>query len=316
MEDIIKKINESSIIGITYHVSPDGDAVGSALALLQGIRKLGKISYILSKDVISEDLGFLPCSSEIDNEVYEPKDDTDLVIILDCGNLERVSAELGNYKGTTVNIDHHLSNDKYAQINYVDTNASATAEIVYSLLKAMNVIVNKDMATCLYTSIVTDTGSFRHSNVTKRTHEIAGELISLGINNSVVHSELFDNKPIESLILLGEVIKNIRTYFNGKVSVLEITNRICDSIGIPPEEVADVVNFGLQVKGVEVAVLLKEASNGIKVSLRSKNNFDVRNIAGLFGGGGHSKASGVFFKEKSIDEAKELLLSAIEKELI
>lgn len=316
MEDIIKKINESSIIGITYHTSPDGDAVGSALALLQGLRKYGKISYILSKDTIPENLGFLPCSSDIDNDIYEPKEATDLVIVLDCGNYERISADLSNYTNTLANIDHHISNDNYGMINYVDTNAAATAEIVYSLLKTMNIIINKDMATCLYTSLVTDTGSFRHSNVTKKTHEIAGELVSLGISNSLIHSELFDNKPVESLILLGEVLSKIKLFFRDKVSVLEINKKICDDIGVLSEDASDIVNFGLQVRAVEVAILLKEASNGVKVSLRSKNDFDVRNIAQLFGGGGHSKASGILFNDKSLEEVKELLLNAIEKELI
>lgn len=316
MEELVKKINESSIIGITYHTSPDGDAVGSALALMQGLRKYGKMAYILSKDDISENLGFLPGSSEIDSDIYEPKEETDLVIVLDCGNVERIAANLIYYNGSVMNIDHHISNSKYGNINYVDSTASATAEIVYLLLQEMNIIVNKDMATCLYTSLVTDTGSFRHSNVTKRTHDIAGELITLGVNNSWIHSELFENKPVESLIIFGEVLRNIKLYFGTKVTVLELTKGACDAIDLSIEDAPDMVNFGLQVKNVEVAVLLKEATNGVKASLRSKNSFDVRKVAEVFGGGGHSKAAGILFKDKRIEEVRQMLLSAIEKELI
>ncbi|MBL4930883.1 DHH family phosphoesterase [Clostridium paridis] len=312
MDEVIKKINESLNIGITYHISPDGDALGSALALLIGLKKYGKNVYIISKDIVSDDMGYLPCSSEVNGFQVTPKEDTDLVIVVDCGNLERISADLSNYSGTIINIDHHLSNDEYGNINYIDVNAAATAEIIYSLLKTMNIIINKDIATCLYTSLVTDTGSFRFSNVTKRSHEIAGELIELGIDNSSIHSEIFDNKPLNSLKILGEILKNIKVFFNGKVSYLELTKDICDDC----EDVSDVVNYGLKIKGVEVAVFIKEIKDGVKVSLRSKHDFDVRKVAEVFGGGGHTKASGITFRNKTIQDVKELILTSIENELV
>ncbi|WP_238882591.1 bifunctional oligoribonuclease/PAP phosphatase NrnA [Clostridium sp. YIM B02551] len=312
MDEVIKKINESLNIGITYHVSPDGDALGSALALLMGLKKYGKNAYIISKDIVSDDMGYLPCSSEVNGFQVTPKEDTDLVIVVDCGNLERISADLGDYSGTIINIDHHLSNDEYGTINYIDVNAAATAEIIYYLLKTMNIIINKDIATCLYTSLVTDTGSFKFSNVTKRTHEIAGELIELGIDNSSIHSEIFDNKPLNSLKILGEILKGIKVFFDGKVSYLELTKEICDE----STDVSDVVNFGLKIKGVEVAVFIKEIKDGVKVSLRSKHEFDVRKIAEVFGGGGHTKASGITFRNKTIQDVKELILTSIENELV
>ena len=164
--DVISIINKSKKIGITYHVSPDGDALGSVLALLQGIRIYGKEAYVISKDLVSDNLSFLPYAEEITGEVIKPSEDTDCVIVLDCGNVERISADLSEFKGTLVNMDHHLSNDKYGAINYVDTEASATAEIIFMLLKELKVEINENIAKCLYTSLITDTGSFRYSNST------------------------------------------------------------------------------------------------------------------------------------------------------
>ena len=316
MERVIKKINESLNIGITYHTSPDGDALGSVLALLIGLKKYGKNAYIISKDVISDNMRFLPCSSEIDGTQVKPKRNTDLVIVADCGSLERASADLSEYKGALINFDHHMTNDEYADINYIDTDAAATAEMVYSMLKAMNIIVNKDIAICIYTSLVTDTGSFRFSNVTKKTHNIAGELLELGLDNSAIHSELFDNRPVKSLRILGEALRNIQLFFNNKVSYLELTKEAVDSVGATDEDASDIVNFGLKIQGVEAAVFIKEVSEGVKVSLRSKHDFNVRKIAETFGGGGHTKAAGVTFKNKDLQEVREIILKTIENELI
>ena len=182
LSQIAKFILESKKIGITYHVSPDGDAVGSVLALFNALKSLNKDCYILSKDTLSDNLKFLKGSDEVTGEITEPDDETDIVVVLDCGNLERVSANFKKFTGTIVNIDHHLSNDKYGDINYIDSNAAATAEIVFELLNLMGInfdeanSVIKDIGTCMYTSIVTDTGGYRHSNVTERTHKISATL--------------------------------------------------------------------------------------------------------------------------------------------
>ena len=144
LSQIARFILESKKIGITYHVSPDGDAVGSVLALFNALKSLNKDCYIISKDTLSENLKFLKGSDEITGEITEPVDETDIVVVLDCGNLERVSANLKEFTGTIVNIDHHLSNDKYGDVNYIDSNAAATAEIVFELLNLMGISFEKD----------------------------------------------------------------------------------------------------------------------------------------------------------------------------
>lgn len=321
LKDIKKIIIEANKIGITFHTSPDGDAIGSALGLLNGLRELGKDVYIISKDSIPENLMFLPYSEEINGETTEPKEGTDLVIVLDCGNVERISANLLDYSGMVINIDHHLSNDNYGFINYVDTEAAATAEIVFLLLKeigyefSVKEEILERIGRCLYTSLVTDTGSFRHSNVTKRTHEIAGILIGVGVNNSMIYNKLFDNRSINKLNLMGYAFQNAKLYFDGKVVVTLLDSDSLSKFNAEKEDTSDIIGNLLSIKTVEVAVLLKEVEEGVKASLRSKYDFDVRKIAEMFGGGGHTKASGLMQKGVMLQIAKDNILKAIEREI-
>lgn len=318
---IAKFILEGKKIGITYHVSPDGDAVGSVLALFNALKSLNKDCYILSKDTLSDNLKFLKGSDEVTGEIIEPDDETDIVVVLDCGNLERVSANLKQFTGTIVNIDHHLSNDKYGDINYIDSNAAATAEIVFELLNLMGInfdeanSVIKDIGTCMYTSIVTDTGGYRHSNVTERTHKISATLKKIGVDNTFIYQSLFDNKDFSRIKLIGKALSNMQLILNGKVALLELDKAFTEDLGIDIGDTSDIISYGLQIKGVEVTLLLKEVEDGVKASLRAKSYVDVRKIAEVFGGGGHIRASGIKIKNMSMEEAKYEILNEIQKEL-
>ena len=322
LENIASLIYKASKIGITYHVSPDGDAVGSALALLNALKLIKKDAYLISKDIISENLQFLKGSNEATGNLIFPIDCTDIVIVLDCGNYDRISADLSGYKGTIINIDHHISNDKYGDLNYVDINAAATAEIVYELLECLGLDLNEksteklEIGTCLYTSLVTDTGGFRHSNVTSRTHKIASKLKDIGVNNTFIYQSLFDNNTFEKIRLTGRAINDMELLFDKKVSLIKIPKSYADDLGIEIGDTSDIISFGLQIKGVEIAVLIKETDIGVKASLRSKNDFDVRKIAEALGGGGHVKAAGIALKGLTLDEAKDKILDEIEKELL
>ena len=319
---ISKIILESNKIGLTFHTSPDGDAIGSTLGLLNGLREIGKDVYVISREVIPNNLSFLPLGDEIDGEITKPINETDLVIVLDCGNEDRICADLEEYEGVILNIDHHVSNDNYGKYNYVDSKASATAEIVYLLLKELNFAFNsseniyKTIGTCLYTSLVTDTGSFRHSNVRKRTHDIAGALIECGVNNSYVYNELFGNKPYDKVKFTGAALNNLQLYINNKVSFIEVPLKMLESFGMESVDTSDIINMILSIAGVEVAVIIKEVEDGVKGSLRSKNDIDVSKIAGVFGGGGHVKASGLKIMNVSLEEAKNKILKEIEKEIL
>lgn len=321
LSQIARFILESKKIGITYHVSPDGDAVGSVLALFNALKSLNKDCYIISKDTLSENLKFLKGSDEITGEITEPVDETDIVVVLDCGNLERVSANLKEFTGTIVNIDHHLSNDKYGDVNYIDSNAAATAEIVFELLNLMGISfekensVIKDIGTCMYTSIVTDTGAYRHSNVTERTHKISAILKKIGVDNTFIYQSLFDNKDFNRVRFVGKVLTAMKLVCDGKVALIELPKDVGEEFGIEVGDTSDIISYGLQIKGVEVTLLVKEADDKIKASLRSKNDVDVRKIAEYFGGGGHTKAAGLAIKYSTLEEARDKILSKIEEEL-
>lgn len=319
MEEIKNSILNSNKIGITFHTSPDGDAAGSALGLLNGLRALGKSSYITSRDVIQDNLSFLPLGREIDGLTERPLEGTDLIIVVDCGNVERISGDLSSYNGTVINIDHHLSNDMYGNINYVDKKAAATAEIIYELLVSLGFNFDeedeilKNIGTCLYTSLVTDTGSFRHSNVTKRTHKIAGILRGVGVNNTLIHTKLFENTPVNKVRLIGEALCKMELHFNGKVAVIAIPLEMLKRLDMEKSDTSDLIGTILAMEGVEAAIVLKEVEDGAKASLRSKDKVDVRKVAEIFGGGGHIKAAGVMQRGVTLLEAKENLLFEIEK---
>jgi phosphoesterase RecJ-like protein len=319
--EISKVIIESNKIGITFHTSPDGDAIGSALGLLNGLREIGKNAYIISREVIPDNLSFLPLGCEIDGKIKAPIYGTDLVIVLDCGNVDRICANLDQYDCTVMNIDHHITNEKYGEYNYVDDKAAATAELIYLLLKELKFVFDEKagsvekIGTCIYTGLVTDTGSFRHANVTKRTHSIAGELISCGVNNTKIHNNLFDNKPFNKVKLMGTALSNLELLCGGKVSYIEISMKTLEEFKLSHVDTSDIISIALSIENVEVAVVVKEVEDGVKASLRSKDKFDVRHIAEALGGGGHIKAAGLKLTGNSLHQAKAKIINEIEKEM-
>lgn len=320
VNDIIDKIKSSKKIAITFHVSPDGDSIGSSLGFLCGLRSIKKDVYILCKEKLPDAFEFLPNASEITGENVSISEDTDLLITLDCGDIERLNYEkddddFKNRSYFVINIDHHLTNKSFGNLNYVDTNASSVGEIVYHFLKQMNIGISKEIAACLYTSLLTDTGSFRHSNTTKTTHLIAGELINTGIDFSEIHRRIFDNKKFEELKLQALVLNNMYLTCNNKLCVMKVTKAMIDEVGADEADTGDLVSIGLKVNTAEVCVLLKEKNDIVKLSLRSKADVDVRKIAEKFDGGGHTKAAGLAM-EKSIEDAEKIIVSEIEKELI
>lgn len=314
MNNILKKIKESNRIAITFHESPDGDSLGSALALMQGLNKLNKEVYILSKEKVPESFSFLPCSEEIDGLKHEVINETQCVIVLDCGDVKRINANLDfeNRKYTLINIDHHMSNELYADLNYVDTNAAAVSEIVYQMLKIIGINITKDMAVCLYTSLITDTGAFKYSSTTSVTHAIAGDLVNTGIDFSEIHRIIYENKKFERIKFFGKAIEKMELV-GDKICIINITKDMLLQNGNAKDtDTSDIIAFAMQIDTVEVALLIKETEAGIKASLRSKSKVDVRKIAEKFGGGGHIKASGLAMNDKTIEEARDLILNEIE----
>lgn len=316
MDNIVNCILKSNRIAITFHISPDGDSLGSSLALLQGLKKLSKDAYILSSEGVPEVYSFLPGVEECNRKVETLQPDTDCVIVLDCGDVDRIAGQMDvNQKSyLLINIDHHVSNDLYGDLNYVDTKASAMGEIVYEMLNLMDIALDKEMSICLYTSIVADTGGFKYSNTTATTHKIAGELINRGIDFNSIHRAIFENKKFERVKLYGKVIDTMTLLCERRLCVMEMHKSMLEALGMEASDTSDVVALGTELQGVEVTLLLKEVENGVKASLRSKSVVDVRKVAELFGGGGHIRASGVAMNT-SLADAKQKIIEALEKEL-
>lgn len=316
MNQIISKILSSNNIGITFHISPDGDSLGSSLALFQALKELNKNCYIICNDDPPETFNYLPYFNEtLINKTV--KDLTDCVVVLDCGNVARIAGNVSvsEKKYFLINIDHHVSNDMYADMNFVDSNASSMGEIVYQMINSMGVKINENMAVCLYTSLITDTGSFRHTNTTSVTHSIAGDLINCGIDFNKIHRTVFENKKFSRVKLYGEVINEMYLDLDEKLCVMKLTKEMLRKLNLQEEDTSDLISLGVQIDSVEVAALFKEKDNCVKISLRSKSTVDVRKIAEKFDGGGHIRAAGLKI-DGTIQDAIKIITEEISKELI
>ncbi len=318
MNDILSKIRESNRIAITFHVSPDGDSIGSSLALLQGLLSIKKDAYIICKETLPRDFAFLPFSKVIDSNTVSVKQGTDCVIVLDCGDVKRINGDINidTRKYTLVNIDHHLSNEMYGDINYIDTKAAAISEIIYSMLKALNIKITSDIASCLYTSLITDTGSFKYNNTTSNTHLVAADLINTGMDFSEIHRTIFENKPFIRLKLMGKVLDTLELE-NNLICSMCVTKKIIEDLNIKEDiDSSELIAAAMEIDSIDCAVLFKETDDGYKISLRSKNIVDVSKVAESLGGGGHKRAAGAFIKNKDLNTVKEKVLNLIKNELV
>lgn len=309
----IEKILESKNIFIASHVQPDGDNIGSILALGLALKKIGKKIYILKSDSVPSDYLFLPNVDIIHD--YDDELEIDLLITLDSSDENRLGKNkvLLERAKFIINIDHHISNTNFGHINIVDSSAAATGELVYKIVKKMDISIDKDIGTCIYTAISSDTGSFMYDNTTSETHEIISELLSLGIDKSNININLYQNRSIERTMLFIKSLETLNLYFDNKVAVVKVTRNMLEDSGAKMEDTEGVVSFMREIAPVEIAILLKEFNeNEIKVSMRSKRFVDVAAICDTFGGGGHIRAAGCTINF-SMDYSEELILNEIKK---
>ncbi|MDD2446089.1 MAG: bifunctional oligoribonuclease/PAP phosphatase NrnA [Tissierellia bacterium] len=311
----INKIANVNNIYIASHINPDGDNIGSILAMALGLKKINKNVKILKTDEIPSDYMFLPNIDMIKTYDIDEIDTIELLIVLDCGDVDR----LGKYKSivsksnTVINMDHHISNSRFGDINLIDEKAAATGELVYDILNKMNLEINKDIATCLYTAISTDTGSFLYDSVTARTHEIAISLIKAGIDKSDINIKLYQSRSIERTKLFISSLSTLKTYYDNKIATVKITQEMLKNSNTKMEDTEGIISFIRDIEPVEVACLLKENNKKeIKISLRSKRFVDVSEICSTFNGGGHKRASGCTINE-NIDDAEKLIVEQIIK---
>jgi Exopolyphosphatase-related proteins len=314
--ELVKAIETAGSIAIFPHVSADGDAIGSSLALCLALKKAGKKVIVYIEECIPDSFRFLP-GVELARFYNETDSIMELNIALDTGDTGRLASRADAFfkAPRTINIDHHITNTKFAQYNYVDAMSASTGELVFLLLKKLSYEIDNDMAKCLYTAIATDTGGFKYGNTTAETHRTAAELLSTGIDVAELSQKIFDNTTFVKLKLTQKAIELLELYENDMLAVTAITQKVIKEIGAKDEDCDGLVNIGRSVEGVEVSALIKEKDNNeIRVNLRSKTYVDVSEIAASFGGGGHKRAAGCTMKG-SIAEVKQQLINAIREKL-
>jgi len=288
-------IKKAKNIVISGHAMPDGDSVGSTVAMGLAAKMIGKKAVVISPDPIPRAYEFLPGVADVKGLGDFPPD-SDLAVVLDCTDINRGGEELAallKKVPAVINIDHHVSNHHFGHYNFVDPAAAATGELVYRLIRKLGLTLNADIALNLYTAIAMDTGSFRYDNTTANTHKIAAELIKTGINVARINENLFENKELITLKLLGRTLADIKLSPCGRVSWISVPHSLMVEMGARDEHADGIVNYPKTVSGVEIGLLFREIEPGkIKVGFRSKENADVNKLAAMFGGGGHPRASG------------------------
>ncbi len=312
-EKIAEIILKTDKIAVVTHASPDGDAVGSTMGLVIALRKLGKDVEILSKEPAPENLSYLPLFEE-----YGASDtlssDRELLLALDCGNKDRLSMERDGFEEIDkINIDHHVSNEMYGKLNYVDTKSASTAEIIFELVEALGMNLDQDIAKCLYTGIVSDTGSFRFPSTTAKTLRITASLLETGLDFSEIQRILFSTSEFKRIKLLGRALMTLESYMDGFVSIMNLEAIDFNILSISDRDSGDIVNYGLQPPEADVSILLKEAEGFFRVSVRTKLEIDASSLCGKFDGGGHVRAAGCNIKADTLEEAKRLILDEIER---
>ena len=310
LEEIAALLLAQNKLVLCPHVSPDGDALGSTLALKMALEKAGKKVTVMVDDDVPKAFGFLPqidCFVKpADGEVVE----ADLLVVLDASSLDRIGKVAQAVKAKAVaNIDHHISNTQFADYLYLNTEAAATAEILCNLVEKLGITPDKDLATCLYTGIYTDCGSFRYANTTPGTMRAAAKLLEYGARPNEISDALGTNTRA-NIEMLGKVLQTLAFYNDGKISTLEINSDLYDK----DVNTDNFISFARYIEGVDVAVLFKAVEPAVtRVSMRSQDT-DVAAIALSFGGGGHIRAAGCTV-ELPLEQAKSQVLEAIGKAL-
>lgn len=310
LEEIAALLLAQDKLVLCPHVSPDGDALGSTLALKMALEKAGKKVALMVDDDVPKAFGFLPqidCFVKPDDgEVVE----ADLLVVLDASSLDRIGKVAQAVKAKAVaNIDHHISNTQFADYLYLNTEAAATAEILCNLVEKLGITPDKDLATCLYTGIYTDCGSFRYANTTPGTMRAAAKLLEYGARPNEISDALGTNTRA-NIEMLGKVLQTLAFYNDGKISTLEINSDLYDK----DVNTDNFISFARYIEGVDVAVLFKAVEPAVtRVSMRSQDT-DVAAIALSFGGGGHIRAAGCTV-ELPLEQAKAKVLEAIGKAL-
>ncbi|RMG04824.1 MAG: bifunctional oligoribonuclease/PAP phosphatase NrnA [Acidobacteria bacterium] len=291
LSQVVELIEKKQDFAITTHVRPDGDGIGSSLALYWLLQSLGKNAEVIVRDPIPPSYLLLPGADKI-RQVSEIDRHYDAVFVIECSDVERPGIKNLD-KQFTVNIDHHVTSERFGKINWIDSTASAVGEMIYNLCKAIGGRITREIAECLYTALVTDTGSFHFSNTTDRTLKVASELVKLGVNPSKISEVVYNSYSWSRIELLRRVLNTVKRDPSGRVAWMRQSLEMMKEAGSSDGDHAGFVNIPLSAKEVKAVVYMRETQpQTYRVSFRSKGNVDVSKVAERFGGGGHKNAAG------------------------
>lgn len=308
--EAIKMVKEANLIYISAHINPDGDAIGSTFAVYFALKQLGKDVHVVMPSY-SEVFEFLPGVKDRVDSIKE--DSYDLLIALDSSDHTRLVISDDEYERAkkVIMLDHHQIARPYGDFRYINDNKSSASEIAYLFIKELGVEFDSNIATLLYTGIMTDTGSFNYSNTSSDTLRVTAQLVDYGAKTVEVCKRLNDTIKESKLKLLAKSIDNMEVFYDGKVRYTYVDYTTINGLGIHDEDAEGMTNYLRSVEGTEVAVYVRGKSDGsIKVSMRSNGNVDISKIAISFGGGGHPRAAG-YTMQDNIDVGKEKLIKAI-----
>ncbi len=300
MDRIVQHLKTSKRVILASHVNPDGDAIGSLIAMGLSLEQLGKPVLMYNESPIPAVYRFLPGVHRIVSRV----DDVaahDTAVILDCGNLARIGGIAGRVEAleTVINIDHHLTNTRFGSLQAIDPQACATSEIIYRLLDPLGVTIDRGIAAAIYTGIFTDTGSFRFSNTNRAAFSICEAMVRHGVDPYEVARHVYGTYSLGRIKLLNLALDSLEIAAGGKLSIMTLSRDMLAETRTQPEDVDGLINYAKRIEDVRLAALIQEReANGngqgqsYHVSLRSDGSIDVAAIAAEFGGGGHASAAG------------------------
>ncbi len=313
-EALIAELRGVKRVLLTSHANPDGDAIGSTVAAAALLRQLGAETTAWLRDPIPRLYRAIPGSEQIHSGEQPPEGfpaNFDVAVILECPSLDRTGLEDALTGIPLINIDHHLGNENYGVVAWVDTTAPAVGEMVFRLARAMQLTITPDVANALYLTLVTDTGGFRFSNTTASAFDAAGDLVREGASPETISKWLYESQPESAVRLVGEMLRTLEVHADGRIATAWMTQAMAERVGAQPGDSEGLIDFPRSIAGVDAVAMFRQLGNGhSKVSLRSRGQVNVEEVARRFGGGGHQNAAG-FSSQKSDQELVEQTIAAL-----
>ncbi len=311
---IAKALRDGTSFVLSSHARPDGDSIGSQLALTHTLRALGKTVRIVNHDPPPAYLETLPGVTDVEvaDCVY---DRFDAAVVLECGTLDRTEVT-GLDRQPVINIDHHAGNAMYGVLNWFDPSAAACAEMVHDLIAVLGVPLTPAIGAALYAGILTDTGSFRHANISARTFETCRNVAACGVDVADLAAAIYQNSSLGKLRLTGRLLHEMRLEAGGRIAILRVDETLLHDTGCPADDMEGVINLPLAARSVEAVIMIKTTDGVTRASLRSKGVVDVRAVAATFGGGGHRNAAGCTLEAPASEIERRLVsrtVAAIER---